>query len=197
MPEYPPRWVHAGFERRAECHQHIWLHGRSVERGVIFPSRSGRILHWSLPKESAFGPLLVSSVAHQAQSHGKSAVMLLLVAVGWTIDQVQRNGMLTEPLGDRGQVSWRATRSSVSTSRNVWLGRSPMREASLSTARGWYGRNGGRFIVRAAGGQRPGALSKSLTALRLTIQRMTPCGSVMRQSISPCTSKDAVRCAES
>ena len=102
MPEYPPRSVHAGLGVQEECHQHIWLHGRGRERDGIFPSQNGRILHWSLLKEPAFGPLLVSWVAHQAQSRGKSAVMLLLAAVGWTIGQAQLNGTLTEPLGDRG-----------------------------------------------------------------------------------------------
>jgi IS30 family transposase len=90
MPEHPPRSVHAGFERQAECHQHIWLHGRSRERVVIFPSQSGRILHWSLPKGSAFGPLLASLAVRQAQSYGKSAATLLRAAVGWTIDRAPR-----------------------------------------------------------------------------------------------------------
>jgi hypothetical protein len=82
--------------------------------------------------------------AHQAQSHGKSAVMLLPEVVGWTTDQARRNGMLTALPVDRAHANWRVIRSSADMSRSVWLVKSPMEGARF--------RRPGSDVVEAASG---------------------------------------------
>jgi hypothetical protein len=126
-------------------------------KAVIFPFLNARILQYSLPKVPASEPLLVSSGAHQAQSHGRSAAMPLPEAVGWITDQARRNGMLTAPPVEREQANWRAIRCSANMLRSVLLVKFRMEMAWLSTVLQLYGRSGVRFIVRVAGGQQPGA----------------------------------------
>ncbi|MER9763968.1 IS30 family transposase [Mesorhizobium sp. M0138] len=57
---------------------------------------------------------------------------------------------------------------------------------------GGYGKCGGLFTGRAGGGRQPWSpeqIAKSI--FRSIIQRIKPCGSATRRSISPCTFKDA------
>jgi hypothetical protein len=107
MPVYQRLLVRAGFGVQEECRQRIWRRGRSRLRGDIFPFGSARILRSSLPRESASGPLRVSSVGHRARSRGRSGVMPRRAAVIWITGPVPHNGTPIVRPGGLGLVSWR------------------------------------------------------------------------------------------
>lgn len=87
------------------------------------------------------------------------------------IEPVRLSGMQIERQDDRAWASWQAAPLSANMSRSGWPGKSPICVESLLKVRWWHGRSAGPFIARAADGRQPGAPSKSLVALKSTIQR--------------------------
>jgi UvrD-like helicase C-terminal domain len=165
--------------------------------GRIFRLRSGRRSRFFGRRATPCRRSPAGLNERRRRSPGSCGAMPPLGAADWSIARRRRNGTPSEPLSARSRRSLRSTRHCEPMWRNDWQESSSLRAGLLFPVRLCPGKAVGMDRGRTAGGQTPGARSRSPAACRSTSRTMRRCASAMRPFIKRCSFKAEVRCAAS
>ena len=190
---YRRRWGRGGSGRVAACHQPVWLRCRAATCRSPSEKRSPS----SRPKAVACARSLAGSAVPRRPSRERYAATPRPVAACWSIGPRPRSGT---PIGVPGAPRWPSSPSTTrygSTCRTGLPAWSPRPTARRCPVPMFAGSGAVTGDARTGAGPGRGVRSRSPTGSGSTSPMMGPCGSRMRRSTRPCTSRAAARCAVS